>query len=116
MNKSEQVIQLAEQGMRRVDIAKEVDLSLSRVQQILARRTQDIEHLAPAEPVEEPAGPLSNEEILDKVWSLTEQEREQIHYGVIEMGNPPGEVGACFGVGPEVVLKVIELASIRDMV
>lgn len=113
MNKSEKVIQLAEQGMRRIDIAKEVDLSLSRVQQILARRTIDIEH-TPVEPVPEVDGPLTDDEIMEKVWSLTEQDREQIHYGVIEMGNPPAEVGACFNVGPEVVLKVIGIMSSRE--
>jgi hypothetical protein len=49
----------------------------------------------------------------EKAWSLSEQEREMIYYGVVAMKNDPTEVGVCFNIGPEVVLKVIEIESER---
>jgi hypothetical protein len=47
----------------------------------------------------------------EKAWSLSEQDREMIHYGVVAMENDPTEVGVCFNVSPEVVLKVVEIVS-----
>ena len=47
----------------------------------------------------------------EKAWSLSSQDREMIHYGVVAMGNDPTEVGVCFNVTLEVVLKVIEIES-----
>lgn len=106
MNRAK-VLALHADGVRNSEIAKETNLSPARVSQIISREKEIV-----AEP--EAAAPMPPDVLMALVWGLTQQEREQIHYGIAEMGNPPDEVGACFDVNAEVALKVVEVVSRKD--
>lgn len=63
------------------------------------------------ESIEDLTQGLTDEEILTKVWDFSEQDREQIHYGVVDMGNTLSCVAECYQTTPEVIIKVVEIVK-----
>jgi hypothetical protein len=48
-----------------------------------------------------------------EIERLSEQDMESIYYGVVDMGNPPSEVGPAYGISPEAAVHVIGIINTR---
>jgi hypothetical protein len=61
----------------------------------------------------DPANVEPPSDLVAKLYKLSEQERQQLVYGVVEMENSVSDVATGYGVEPEVVLLAIRMAALE---
>ena len=125
MADTQAIIEDIRAGMKYKDIAAKHGISQAYVSKLSARAKQpvdldkDLAELRADEAAEDPAPAeeiipgLTDDEINARVWEFSEQDRDQIHYSVVEMGNTPSSVSGYFNVPPEVIVRVVQIVSQR---